>query len=316
MIARNSPDLSAGKWSASSVLVTGASGLLGAAVCAALRSRGCKVSAHARTARFRTEEAAPAFSLDETEKIDGLVESIRPDWIVHTAACVNLDACERSPAEATALHVTASCALAEAAQRWNSRLIYVSTDSVYDGDRSGKHAEEEAVRPINVYARTKFEGEQACLKVLSSTIVARVNFFGLDDNRERGLAAWILRELKAARSLTGFVDVLFSPLMNRDLAELLVETLERDAPGGVYNFGASDACSKYEFARSLARLINVSPDLVRPGALAESGLSTPRPLNTAMATEKLQHLLGRPLPTVQESLEHLLCGRAPRTLAA
>lgn len=291
-----------------SVLVTGASGLLGRAVVATLQLNGCRVHAHTRNSSEAAVGDAGSFPLEQIERIAPMVEALRPSWIVHTAASVNLDACQRAPAEAEALHVHASRELALAANRCGSRLLYVSTDSVYDGDRSGLHTETAVTRPLNAYARTKLEGERACCEALPSTVVGRVNFFGLTASRDRGLVAWIVRELSAGRAISGFADVWFSPLVNYDLAQVLVEMVCRDLSGGIYNVGAGDACSKYDFARRIARLWHVDPALVREARLADSGLTTPRPRNTTMATEKLQRALGRTMPTIDEGLAHLLAG--------
>jgi dTDP-4-dehydrorhamnose reductase len=281
------------------VLVTGAGGLLGAALCACLGREGFGVIPHTRS-------GAAGFPLEDLARIGPAVRAARPDWIIHAAGNTNLDACEADPASAQRLHVEASAELARAAAREGCRLLYVSTDSVYDGDRPGAHTEEAPVRPLNHYARTKLAGEQACLAVLGTTVVARVNFFGLHPLRHQGLASWLTGNLRAGRAVHGFTDVWFNPLGSRELAGLLAEVVLRNPSGGLYNFGADDACSKFDFARRVAVRLGADPDLVRPALLAEAGLPTPRPRNTVMATRKLSAVLGSGLPTVDACLDRLL----------
>ncbi len=285
--------------SVATVLVTGAGGLLGSALCARLAREGLRVVPHTRS-------GAAGFPLEDVARIGPAVQATQPDWIIHAAGNTNLDACEADPASAQRLHVEASAELARAAAREGCRLLYVSTDSVYDGDVSGAHAEDSAVRPLNHYARTKLAGEQACLAVLDTTIVARVNFFGLHPLRHQGLASWLTGNLRAGRCVNGFTDVWFNPLGNHELAALLAEVVWRNLAGGIYNFGASDACSKFDFARRLAVRLGADSELIRPALLAEAGLATPRPRNTVMATSKLSAVLGCEMPALDACLDRLL----------
>jgi dTDP-4-dehydrorhamnose reductase len=278
------------------VLVTGATGLLGTALCSVLARGRHRVIRHGRTPYG---DGHPAFPLEQLDQIEPAIRQGRPDWIVHAAGNTSVDACEQDPAAARRLHVEASAELARAAGLHGSRLLYVSTDSVYDGEQVGAHGEDDPTRPVNHYARTKREGEQASLAALPSTIVARVNFFGLHLTRPQGLAAWIGQNLKQGRSFDGFTDVHFSPLLNLDLAELFAEAMARDLPGGIYNFGASDRCSKYEFARRIAGLTGADERLVRPATLTHA------------------HQRGAPhTAAAQHRDEHQQAGGGPRTVAA
>lgn len=273
--------------------------MLGMALCAHLESEGYRVVRHQRT-------PPQGFSLDELDRIELAVREARPDWIIHAAGNTNLDSCETDPAAAARLHIDASRELARSASRHGCRLIYISTDSVYDGERSGPHEETAEIKPVNEYARTKYEGEQACLSELETTLVARVNFFGLHPTRRHGLAAWLLDSLRAGRSVGGFTDVWFNPLWNLQLAGLLAAAIKHDLPGGVYNFGSGDALSKFDFARRFAIRLGLDPALVRPVTLADAALPTPRPRNTVMSTTKLSAALGLSLPSVDDGLLRLL----------
>jgi len=280
---------------AGTVLLTGSSGLLGSALCPVLAGEGHRLIRHGR---IRPGADHLAFPLEQLALIEPAIRLCQPDWIIHAAANTSLDRCEEDPAAAHRLHVEASAELARAACLHGSRLIYISTDSVYDGGKAGAHGEDDIPCPANHYART--------------TIVARVNFFGLHASRSHGLAAWIIENLRDGRSLDGFTDVHFSPLLNLHLAELFAQAMARDLPGGIYNFGASDSCSKYEFARRIAALTGADPQLVRPATLASAVLRTPRPGNTVMSTSKLAAALGRWMPTINEGL-HAMFNVPPAT---
>jgi dTDP-4-dehydrorhamnose reductase len=280
------------------VWVTGAGGLLGTALCARLAREGHRVIPHTRS-------GPTGFSFEELDRIEPAVRAARPDWIIHAAGNTNLDACEADPASAQRLHVAASREIARAAARHGCRMVYVSTDSVYPGEQSGSHGEDGPVAPVNQYACTKLAGEQACLAVLGSTIIARVNFFGLHPSRPQGLAAWLAESLRAGRSIRGFTDVRFNPLGTGDLADLLIMAMDRGLPGGIYNFGASEACSKFDFARRFAVRLGADPALIQPAVLAEAKLTTPRPRNTVMHVGKLSAALQRTMPSFEEGITGL-----------
>lgn len=285
------------------VLVTGAGGLLGHALCRVFAEQGHRVIGQTRASPVDPAcAAAPSFSLEDAPRVFETCARFAPDWIVHAAANTDVDDCERRPVPAWRLHVDASATLAAAAARIGARLLYVSTDSVYDGESVGPQAESAPVRPVNIYARTKLAGEEACLAAASSTLVARVNFFSLDPEPRRGLAAWILDRLAEGCPFNGFEDVTFSPLSAEDLARALASMLALGLPAGIYNAGAGDACSKLEFARRLAALIGADPSLVRPARLASACLGAPRPRNTSMDTRLLSARLGRPLPDIVTAL--------------
>jgi dTDP-4-dehydrorhamnose reductase len=285
------------------VLVTGASGLLGTALCTALAGEGHRVVRHGRSLPPGDHLAFP---LENLALIEPAVREQKPDWIIHAAGNTSVDGCEQEPGAARRLHVEASAELARAARQHGSRLLYVSTDSVYDGERGGTHAEDDPLVPCNLYALTKREGELACREALDTTLVARVNFFGLHPYRRQGLAAWIMTELQAGRGINGFTDVFFNPLGNHDLAALIVRAIHNDLPGGVYNFGAADSCSKYDFARRIALLLGLDAGLVSPSAIVSAALQARRPRNTVMDIRKLTAALRQPMPTIRDGLLRLV----------
>ncbi len=285
------------------VLVTGAGGVLGRVVCRLLANFGYKVIGHTRVSAVdEVCNDKVCFSLEDTDKLMAVCTGLAPEWIIHTAANTNVDSCERRPEDAAKIHVEGSYALALAAARSGARLLYISTDSVYDGELVGAHSESDPLRPLNVYAHTKLSGEKACLLAAEDTIVARVNFFSLDPQIRRGLAHNIQAQLFENMPFTGFTDVDFSPLSAYDLALTLLAILQKNLPGGIYNLGASDSCSKYTFAKMLAEYAGADASLVHEARLADSPLLALRPRNTVMNSNRLAVALGSKMPTVRDSL--------------
>lgn len=245
------------------------------------------------------------------------LEQARPDVVVHTAALTNVDACETDPQAAHALHVTASRAVAEAAQRIGARLVHISTDHLFSGQRPWM-TEAEAPAPVNVYARTKWEAEQAVQAADAHALIVRTNFFGWGVPRRPSSSDWVVQGLRQGRELPVFTDVHFTPILVNTLVDLLAELIERKTEG-VWHVAGRERVSKAEFAQRLARAFGLPERLLKPARLVDRPLAAPRPADLSLNTDRIARLLGRPMPGLDEgfnSLQALEQAGWPARLAA
>jgi dTDP-4-dehydrorhamnose reductase len=281
------------------ILVTGASGLLGANLLAVARDRGRAVVGAYRDCPIRVP-GVPTRNVDvcRPEELRELVKSIRARWVVHCAAVTDVDWCEQNPDRTWEVNVRAAGDVARAASEAGAGVVYVSTDSVFDGRRGG-YGEDDEPAPLNVYARSKLAGERAVAEQAAGAIILRTNLFGWNCRPKLSLAEWVLSRLEAGAPFPGFEDVIFAPVLLNDLAEIVLDLTDRGA-AGLFHAAAADAASKYEFARLLADEFGHDPGLVRPARLADRPLAAPRPLNTVLRAEKLSRELGRPLPGLRD----------------
>lgn len=296
-----------------SVLVTGAAGLLGAHVCLAAADRGLRVAGtlHRTAAALAGVELHPV-DLARADDVRALLDQVRPDAVVHCAAMTAVDRAEDHPDEARRGNVEASAVLARAAAEAGAVLVYVSTDAVYPGEHGG-HGEDDPTGPVNVYARTKAEGEDAVRAAGPAHVIARANLFGWNPRPGQGLAEWVLGRLEAGDDVPGFTDVWFNPLEARTLAETLLE-LAAGPHRGTVNAGAADRVSKHDFARTVAEVFGFDPGRVRPSSAAGVAFRAPRPRDTSMDVSRLAAWRGRPLPTVRAGIERFRDQRADGSL--
>jgi dTDP-4-dehydrorhamnose reductase len=290
------------------ILVTGASGLLGANLVMAARKRGEKVAVayHRHPVRFPGTEGM-ALDLNQPSRIEAVLDAVRPDWIVHCAAATDVDWCQDNPEEARRINTEASRRLAESARARGTRFLFVSTDAVFDG-RKGGYGEGDSAAPVNVYGSTKWAAEQAIQELIPKSLVVRTNLYGWNLQPKQNLAEWILNRLEASERVPGFEDVIFTPILADDLSELLLDMIERSLEG-LYHVTGSEALSKYEFARRLAKVFGHDPGAVQPIRQLASELRAPRPRNTALRTTKAARALGRDLPTVSAGLQRFKADR-------
>ena len=280
------------------LIVTGASGLLGASVVLQARSLGVEVTGLCHNHFLRVPGVA-MHSLDLTNLAETgeLARRFKPKAIIHCAAATNVDWCEDHPEEAEKLNVRASALLAEVAHDLNAQFIYISTDAVFDGQQ-GNYAETDLPSPINVYGQSKLAGEQAVLEHHPSALILRVNFYGWNAQEKLSLGEWFLRKLRDEGRVPGFTDVIFCPMLVNDLAQVLLQMLDRGV-SGLYHVTSSERISKYEFGRKLAATFGLDPGRVVHAQVSGAQLKARRPLDISLNTEKISRTTGFEMPDVE-----------------
>lgn len=283
------------------ILVTGASGLLGLNLAIQASRQHEVVGVVYHNSLMNVPFEVLSVDLGAPEALEHVIAFSRPDWIIHCAAMANLEDCEKSPARAARINTWLPGALADYASFLGARMLHISTDAVFDGER-GNYSEEDEPNPLSVYARTKLEGEQAVLRANPQALVARVNFYGWSLGGQRSLAEFFFNNLSANRPVRGFTDVFFCPLLVNDLADLLLEMVTKDL-SGIYHTVSSECISKYDFGAAIAKQFGLDGTLISPTSWKEGGLTARRSPNLTLNTGKLSAALGRPLPGIQAGIQ-------------
>ncbi len=281
------------------LLVTGVTGLLGANFALVACAAGEQVVGVTHRYPFRAEgiETRSA-DLRDGDAVLELARAIRPSWIVHCAALADVDRCEAEPELAWDSNHHATRWVAEAARSVGARLLHISTDAVFSGSR-GWYVEDDVPEPVNVYARTKLAAEQMLQS--GDALIVRTTIYGYNAQPKRSLGEQILAKLQRGEIVPGWQDVVFTPLLVNDLAELMLLMMQRGL-SGVYHVAGADALSKFEFARRIAATFGYDPHLIRATELQALRLPAPRPRDTSLKTEKIVRALGRPMPDVDGGL--------------
>jgi dTDP-4-dehydrorhamnose reductase len=285
------------------ILITGASGLLGLNL-AMEATRWHTVFGTVRHHSLKTD----AFTVIQTDllapdAVERLLDRTQPDWVIHCAALANLDACEADPLQAQKMNTDLPRTLASHVARSGARLVYISTDSVFDGLR-GNYSEQDTPTPASIYSRTKLEGERAVAEADPRAIVARVVFYGWSLKGKRSLAEFFFNHLSQGIQVNGFTDAFFCPLLANQLAMILIRMLEMNL-SGLYHVVSSESLSKYEFGIRLARHFNLDGSLINPISIAQSDFAAARSPNLTLRSDKLASALGQPLPNVSTGLDEL-----------
>jgi dTDP-4-dehydrorhamnose reductase len=283
------------------VLITGASGLLGLNV-ALDASRANPVIGVDRnmlvSAPFRMIHA----DLLDSGAVNGVIGEARPEAVIHCAAIADVDACEANPDLAHRANARIPKQMAEACARQDIRLIHVSTDAVFSGQKNQAYTERDQPDPLGVYAITKLEGERAVLQAYPSASVVRVNFYGWSLSGRRSLAEFFVNHLTEGATVNGFTDVRFCPMFVGHLSAILLKMLPQDLPG-VYHVVGPQAMTKYQFGVEIARKFGLPERLISPQSVEKSDLIARRSHNLWLSTSKISTELQLELPDFSTGLD-------------
>jgi dTDP-4-dehydrorhamnose reductase len=273
------------------VVVCGAGGLLGSALVPHLRSTGADV----QVSPGRSE-----VDLAQWEAAKGFLDAARPQVVVNLAALTDVDYCEQHPAEAYRVNAGMVLNLARwiESQSSHTQLIQISSDQVYDGE--GPHDESHVV-PLNYYAWSKCLAEQYASRVNGTSL--RTNFFGRSRLPQRpSFSDWLVSSLRAAKPVTVFEDVLFSPLSLESLVSRIALVISRPLPG-IFNLGSRGGLSKADFAFRLARAAGLATDSLTRGAGASMKRPARRPLDMRMSSQRFEAAFQVACPPLTDEID-------------
>jgi dTDP-4-dehydrorhamnose reductase len=284
------------------LLITGAGGMLGANLVLDALAVGHQVIAVDYQHPVRHPQVRSAsVDLSRPGSAQKLLAEHRPEWVIHCAAATEVDACEADPAMAFRLNRDMAGQVALAARAVDARLVHISTDAVFDGERGG-YTEDDEPRPVNVYGESKQEGELAVRAEYPQALVVRTNIYGWNAQPKLSLAEWFLARLESGQECPGFTDAWFTPILVNDLADRLLQMLERGIEG-LYHVAGRECITKFEFGRRLAERFGLDGDLVRPTGQGEAILRAKRGSRLCLDCGKAADRLGSPLPDVAQGLE-------------
>lgn len=286
------------------ILVTGASGLLGANFLAELPSHFEAVGVTGHTPIKSANKNIKIIQSDllVPGNAANLIAEHQPEIVVHCAAYASVDGCESDPKLAEALNVLVTAELAKAAAKASAYFVFISTDQVFDGEK-GNYSETDQRQAINCYGETKIRAEDEVLKANAQSLIIRTNFFGFNLLPKLDLAAWILGELEQGKKVPLFTDIIFSPILVNELVRLIFLAIDKRLTG-VLHLAGHDPLSKYEFGKQLAEVFEHDQALCQPVLAETAGLKAKRPKNMSLNVSKAKAQLSQSLPTVVESIAH------------
>jgi dTDP-4-dehydrorhamnose reductase len=284
------------------ILLTGASGQLGAYLIDRLLADGHEpVAWSGREPGHRAGIEFRPVELTDLEATSQALVDADPEVVLHAAALSATDAVLRDPVRAQAVNVEATRRLAEWCAQEGRRMIFTSTDLVFDGSRAWNR-EDDPAEPILAYGRTKREAERAVLAVPGG-VVARVSL--LYGPSRCGRPYFFTNSIDAIRRgepIGSFEDEIRTPLDMATAAEILVR-LANSGESGLFHVAGAERMSRFELMRRSAAALGLDPALIRANRRADVALPEPRPADVSLDTSKLaSRFPDLRRPTVEEAL--------------
>jgi len=286
------------------VLVTGVAGQLGHDVMNELKKRG-----HEGVGTDVVEAKGVSLLLDITDSaaVNSALESIQPDAVIHCAAWTAVDAAEDAEniEKVYAINALATRSLSEACKKLGCKMMYISTDYVFDGQgETPWTADCENYGPLSVYGKTKLEGELAVQELLEKFFIVRIAWvFGVNG---KNFIKTMLNVGKKYDTVRVVNDQIGTPTYTLDLSRLLVDMIESDKYGCYHATNEGGYISWYDFTCEIFRQAGYDTKVV-PVTTAEYGLSkAARPYNSRLDKSKLVENGFTPLPTWQDALARYL----------
>lgn len=298
------------------VLVTGVGGQLGHDVMNELARRGYEGVGSDLTPQYSgmadgtPVTRMPYLPMDITDAaaVQRVMEKVRPDAVVHCAAWTAVDAAEEpeNQEKVRRINVEGASHIAEACRKAGCKMVYLSTDYVFDGQGTEPWDPDcQDYQPLNFYGKTKLEGEQAVASRLEKYFIVRIAWvFGVNG---KNFIKTMLNLGKTHSELRVVNDQIGTPTYTYDLARLLVDMLETDRYGYYHATNEGGYISWYKFACEIFRQAGYDQVKVRPVTTAEYGASkAARPFNSRLDKSKLVRNGFQPLPTWQDALRRYL----------
>lgn len=274
------------------VLVTGVSGQLGYDVARVLAQRGIEYRGTSSKELDITDRAA----------VEHLMQSYRPDAVIHCAAYTKVDLAEDEPERCWAVNADGTRNLAAACREIGAKMLYISTDYVFPGTGEQFRRTDDPVSPVNTYGRSKLAGELAVQSLLETYFIVRISWvFGKNGNN---FVKTMLRLAETRTELSVVCDQIGSPTYTVDLAPLLCDMVQTERYG-IYHATNGGTCAWSEFAKAIFELADKQVT-VYPIPTSAYPTRAVRPLNSRMSKECLHSNGFQELPEWKNALARYL----------
>jgi dTDP-4-dehydrorhamnose reductase len=284
------------------VLVTGANGQLGQALQHISSNYSDSSLKGEQTMQIQFHFCSSA-DLDITKKddIEFVFNAIRPNFCVNAAAYTAVDKAETEEEKAHLINAIGSKNLAEVCKTFTTTLIHISTDFVFDGNKSTPYLEEDKTNPQGVYGKTKNDGEQEIINVLEQHFIIRTSW--LYSQFSNNFMKTMLKLARERSTLSVVNDQIGTPTHAVDLAEVIIKVILSNSKNfGIYHFSNEGSASWYDFAKKIFEINKIAIDL-KPIPTSEFPTLAKRPKYSVLDKSKIKTELNISINSWQDSLE-------------
>lgn len=234
------------------------------------------------------------------KEVLAIIAKLEPRIVVHAASIGSVDYCETHKEEARAVNVEGTKNVLEASKMVGAKIIFTSSNAIYDGNNP-PYDEGAETNPLDVYGKTKVEGEELIKKSNTPYVILRLmTMYGWPQKGGRSNpVTWVIDELKSRKPINVVNDIFNNHLYAGQAAKAIWDVIEKKKIEEVYNIAGRECMSRYDLALKIAEVFNLDSSLITPVKNDFFKNIAPRPRNTCFATKKIERELGiKPLDIV------------------
>lgn len=275
--------------------ILGVTGLLGQALAKEASARNIYYTGVARS------NADVCLDITSNKDLEDFVRGHHFDVIINTCAIVNHSLCDNNPEAAYCTNARPNALLANLSKELGFKLVFISTDGYFCGDKDSKHDEVSEVKLLNEYARTKFAGECFALTDPNSMVV-RTNIIGFKGSKQPTFLEWVINSLKNKEKMTLFDDYYTSSITVNQFSKALFDLLPKN-PTGIINLASSEVFSKAKFITSLSETLALP--LTEPNFGSVSQLASKRADSLGLDVSRAENILEYKLPDLEAVIKQI-----------
>lgn len=284
------------------VLLTGVTGRLGARLRELLRTEMALVG----ISRHQTEDNSIVRLADPSDfnVLDRVWCEIKPDFCIHAAAIADPDECEQDRRAAADANIRYTEAICRSAARWKTKVLFTSTDYVFDGTRS-IYEELAPTNPVQFYGETKVAAEALVAKLPDSVVLRLPLLYASGGNTRSNFVGRVFHALEQNRPIYECAERIRYPLFVDDLASVIRFLLGR-GHGGIYHISGPTGTTRWAWAKLVAELAGLDPSLVRPREGPHNETGACRPGDIKLDDTKLIQILNPRITSLRQGTEQVL----------
>ncbi len=234
------------------------------------------------------------------DKLSTILSEINPLAVIHAAGLTDVDFCELNPNAAYQANSDFARVMAKMCEKINCKIVYLSTDHIFDLSKE-RATEKTKPNPINIYAKSKLEGERQIKKYCEKSLIIRTNFFGWGTSYRSSFSDFVFENLSKNKSIYLYEDIKFTPILLDQLVIGIIRLLNSNALG-TYHIVGDEALSKFDFGNQLASIFGFDKSLINAVKYSEKNNNVLRPRNMCLNNNKYKKFSGDNVGSVADFL--------------
>lgn len=284
------------------ILITGGSGFLGGYLVKTAITKFDTIATYFRNLPDYNNITWQHIDLTDAASMRKMIETVRPQIIIHNAAMTNVDLCEQQKRRTEQTNIKACELLSKYSAEIGARIIYISTDLVFDGD-APPYSEKDLPNPLSFYGWSKWQGEAALAANNSNCVIVRpAIMYGPRAILGNSFSEWMRTSWQTKKMTKLFTDQFRTPIYAGNLAQAILELAEHSFTG-IIHLAGSERINRYQFGLLLAQQLNVGKEYIQPVQMQDISLPGKRPADVSLQIDLAQNMLKTKFLNCKEGIQ-------------